>query len=214
MSKEHVSILVTAQSGSGKSYLASGLIEEMKHKYKIVIDIEDEYILSGFTIITLSRKNYRGILKKLKKTIKQKRYIIIRFKDFENEEISIIVNHICKIAFHLNNVLIAIDECHEIIPKHKCPLWIRKVATTGRKHGVSSIFMTQRPQFLNTSLRTQTNIKISGKLTDENDVEAVKHSFKHWKRIPYLKERTFIYSTKRGEEYIFTTEGMEVNHAG
>ena len=67
---------------------------------------------------------------------------------------------------------------------------------------------------LNTTIRGQTNIKITGRMTDPSDLDAVRPFFTNYHLIPSLRDRTFLVHLPDGREKIFTTEGLVLQHYG
>lgn len=208
--RQHASIFITAQSGMGKTYLATYLIERLKAKRKYIIDYTGEYIIPGFVIFTVTPSNYRAI----DEVVKKYSHIIFRFDFTSNKNIEKIVDYISHIAFYRRNTLIVYEECHEYIDKRNPTKYTRMVATGGRKFGISSLYITQRPSLLNSTIRSQTNIRISGRMSDPRDYEAIRPLFTHYYLIPKLKPRVFLYHGIDGTEFLFTTEGVKVQHSG
>jgi len=210
MTKQHASIFITAQSGMGKSYLATYLIEHLNLKRKYIIDYTGEYVIPGFAIFTVNPNNFTVI----DDVLNEYDYVIFRFDFTSNRNIEKIVDYISHVAFFKKNTLIVYEECHEYIDKRDPAKYIRMVATGGRKFGVSSLYITQRPSLLNSTIRAQTNIRISGRMSDPRDYEAIRPLFTHYYLIPRLKPRVFLYHGVDGKEFLFTTEGVEVHHYG
>jgi len=208
--KKHASIFLTAQSGMGKSYLATALISYLNVKRKYVIDYTAEYELPDFYVFEVNIDNYTQI----PDIMHDYDYVTFRFDFASNRNIEKIVDYICHNAFHIKNCLILFEECHEYIDKRDPAKFVRMVATGGRKFGINSIFVTQRPSLLNSTIRSQTNIRISGRMTDPRDYEAIRPLFTHYYLIPRLKQRVFLYHGVNGEEMIFSTEGLELIHLG
>lgn len=213
MAVQHVSILLAAQSGTGKTFLANYLAMKSKLPYKIIIDYNHEYETPGFWKLYITPKNYTERLQNFEEYLKQYRQLIVR-AFFDDEDLKKIVNFISQELFRIKNVFVVFDEAHEYIPHHNPPKWAVRVATMGRKFGISSLFITQRPYKLNPTVRSQTNFKIVGKMTDPRDIDAVKEFLANYKYVPYLPEFTFIYRNKYAKEYIFTTKGIILPHAG
>ena len=210
MTRQHASIFITAQSGMGKSYLATYLIKNLSTKRKYVIDYAGEYIIPGFALFNVTPETYKHI----KTVTDKKNNIIFRFELMSKENIEKIANYISSIAIKKKNTLIVFEECHEYIHKTKPAAYIQEIATGGRKHGVSSLFISQRPSLLNSTIRSQSNIKISGKMTDMRDYEAIRSLFTHYWLIPRLKPRVFLYHGVDGKEFLFTTDRLKVTHQG
>lgn len=208
--RTHASIFLCAQSGMGKSYLATYLLLKINAKRKYVIDYTGEYVLRGFTKVVVTRDNYTALPKLLEKYDR----IVFDLNLVGYGNVEKIVDYISHYALYQRNTLILYEECHEYIDKNVPQQYIRMVATGGRKFGVSSIFVSQRPSLLNTTIRSQTNIKIAGKMTDPRDIDAVKSLFTNWYLIPKLKPRVFLYRDYTGEEFLFTTENLVLPHQG
>ncbi len=207
--RQHVSILLCAMSGCGKSYLASYLISEIKLPRKWIIDIQDEYFLPDFHIFYVDVNNYHTIPDVIQK------YNNIIFKIFlsDNNKAKV-VDYICALAFLMKNTFLAFEECHVYIHKEKPLPNIRLVATAGRKYGVNSLFITQRPALLNTTIRSQTNVKICGRLSDGSDYEALKKYFINHELLLSLRPRVFLYHSIDGKEYLFSTDNLNCVHNG
>ena len=208
--KSHASIFITAQSGMGKSYLATYLIEHIDTARKYIIDYTGEYEIPGFSIFTVSPENYTALDQVMDKYDR----LIFRFSFVSNKNIEAIVDYISHRAIYQKNTMIVYEECHEYIDKRKPAQFIRMVATGGRKFGVSSLYISQRPSLLNSTIRSQTNIRISGKMTDPTDYDAIRNLFSHYYLIPKLKPRVFLFHGIDGKEFIFTTENVIAQHRG
>ena len=210
MTRQHASIFITAQSGMGKSYLTSYLIRHINTKRKYIVDYAGEYKIPGFSIFTVTPDTYKAV----KQVTEKRDNIIFRFELMSRENIEKIANYISSIAIRKKNVLMVFEECHEYINKTKPAPYIQEIATGGRKHGVSSLYISQRPSLLNSTIRSQSNIKISGKMTDMRDYEAIRSLFTHYWLIPRLKPRVFLYHGVDGKEFLFTTDKLQVTHNG
>jgi len=216
MGISHISILLCASSGTGKSYLASHIIMNAKQEHKIVIDYSNEYSIKGFSILELTPDNYLVVMAKFREILSKYKHILVRFENISDIHIGDILNTMANWSFLIGDVLFVCDEAHNYIP-HKTSERVKdiqKIATQGRKYGVSSMFITQRPSLLNPSIRSNTNIKIVGRMTDGVDMKAIKDYIRHIKYVPTLPPRVFIYRNPLGSEYVFTTEGTHISHNG
>ncbi|MEM2660906.1 MAG: zonular occludens toxin domain-containing protein [Nitrososphaeria archaeon] len=208
--KTHASVLLTAQSGSGKSYLASYLIQKINCKRKWIIDRSGEYNLPGFIIFDLTAAN----IHELPIFLSTYAYVTIRPEFLRRENEMRVINYIAQLAFEMRNTFIVFEECHEYIDKKDPKPYIQSIATAGRKYGINSLFITQRPNLLNSTIRSQTNFKIAGKMTDPRDYEAIRPYFANYWIIPRLPPRHFLFRTPDGTEFIFSTENIKVEHYG
>jgi len=204
-----LSILLTGQSGTGKSYLATYIVQTIKSKRKWVVDPSGEYYFPNFFQFEVTYDNYEII----PEVVKKYRNIVFQFF-LAPEDTGKIVNYLCHHAFYTKNVFMTFEECHIYIDKLHPERWILLTATMGRKFGISSLYITQRPGMLNTTIRSQTNIKITGRMTDPSDLDAVRPFFTNYHLIPSLRDRTFLVHLPDGREKIFTTEGLVLQHYG
>ena len=216
MGISHTSILLSASSGTGKSYLASHIIMKAQQEHKIVIDYSNEYSLKGFSILEITPDNYIVVMAKFREILAENKHILVRFENMSDTNVGNILNTMANWSFLIGDVFIVCDEAHNYIPHktNESVKDIQKIATQGRKYGVSSMFITQRPSLLNPTIRSNTNIKIVGRMTDGVDLKAIKDYIPHSEYIPTLQPRVFIYRNPLGSEYVFTTEGAQISHNG
>lgn len=214
MAKTHASMLIVGASGSGKTYLAIYIILKLKSKYKIIIDPSSEYELPGWAIVEINPFNYKQMLTGFHRILKKYKNIIVQFDFLTLEQQKEIVNYIAGLLFHIRNVVLLIDEAHLYADRHRPAPNLVLVATAGRKYGIHPVFITQRPQLLNSTIRSQTWFKIIMHVDDPRDVDAIRGYVFHADLAPYLPERWFIYRNRRGKVYVGTTNGIKLEHAG
>ena len=214
MSKKHFSLLIIGASGSGKSFLSNYLIMKIKTKYKIIIDPSAECSLPGFYIVEISPFNYKQVLQNFGQIVAKYKNIIVQFDFLTIEQQKEVVNYIAGLLPHIRNVTLMVDETHLYAPQHSPAPNLLLVATMGRKYGVNSIFITQRPQQLNSTLRSQTNFKIVMHMDDPRDIEAIRSYMYKAELAPFLPEHYFLYRNKNGKVFLGTTDGLNVPHRG
>ncbi len=81
-------------------------------------------------------------------------------------------------AGEVQAMILTVEETHIFAPqkrvKSKAALDITvEIAQRGRKAGINTIFVTQRPHALEKDVLSQTNIRFIGRLEEDNDFEAV-----------------------------------------
>lgn len=214
MAKTHAATLIVGAAGSGKSYFANYIINNLKSKYKIIIDPSSEYELPGWAVVEINPFNYRQMLTGFHRILKKYKNVIVQFDFLTLEQQKEIVNYIAGLLFHIRNVVLLIDEAHLYADRHRPAPNLVLVATAGRKYGIHPIFITQRPQLLNSTIRSQTWFKIIMHVDDPRDVEAIRGYVYHAELAPNLPERWFIYRNRRGKVYVGTTNGIKLEHAG
>lgn len=214
MAKTHASTLIVGASGTGKSYLANYIINKLNAKYKIIIDPSSEYELPGWAIVEISPFNYKDILSNFHRILKQYPHVIVQFDLLTLDQQKEIVNYIAGLLFQIRNVVLLVDEAHLYADRYRPAPNLVLVATAGRKYGIHPIFITQRPQLLNSTIRSQTWFKIIMHVDDPRDVDAIRGYVAYADLAPYLPERWFIYRNRRGKTYIGTTNGIKLEHGG
>ena len=214
MAKIHASTLIIGSAGSGKSYFATYILMELKTKYKVIIDPSSEYEVPGFAVVEITPFNYREMLLGFAKILKKYPNVIVQFDFLTIEQQKEIVNYICGLLFHIRNVAILFDEAHLYLDRYRPIPNGLLVATAGRKYGIHPIFITQRPQLLNTTIRSQTWFKIIMHVDDPRDVDAIRGYVYRAELAPYLPEHWFLFRNRRGKVFLGTTDGLKLPHGG
>lgn len=212
MVRSHIPTLIVAASGSGKSYLADYIISKLKSKFKVIIDPSSEFEIPGWAIVEINPYNYREMLTNFHLILKKYKNIIVQFDFLTLEQQKEIVNYLAGLLFHIRNVILLVDEAHLYADKHHPAQNLVLIATAGRKYGINPIFITQRPQQLNTTVRSQTLYKIIGHMEDPRDMEAIRGYVPKAELALKLPERWFIYRNRQGKVFLFTTNGIELPH--
>ena len=225
MGTTHFNLFVDAQSGSGKTYLVSALLQELARKTEkaiVVLDVKGEYAIPGFYIVRLTRSNYREILRNFPKLLFKYKRIIVRYDDPNNPRNSIdidslpeIGNFFSMIAMHYRNVILVFEEAELYAPKGKVPKYTKMVATMGRTYGVDSIWIAQRHQQLDTNIRTQSNFQLIGRMVDTRDKDIVRPFIgKLADFLDRMPRGHFLFKDDTGKVYITSTLGWKVPHNG
>jgi len=214
MAKRHASTLIVGTAGSGKSYFATYILLSLKSKFKLIIDPSSEYEIPGFAILEINPFNYRDMLTSFHKIMKKYKNIIVQFDFLTLEQQKEVVNYIFGLLFHIRNVVVLVDEAHLYLGRYSPAPNGLLVATMGRKYGIHPIFITQRPQLLNSTIRSQTWFKIIFHVDDKRDIEAIRGYVSHAEVAAHLPERWFLFKNRNGRVFLGTTEGLKLPHSG
>lgn len=217
-------IFITGQSGSGKSYLAKVIVEELADlKLPIVIiDPEGEYgafsdnystiiVGGGYADLSLDSFNME-IAEKILNYLYSPDFQMIIFDTSEKftSEQSKIHSVILEAVFNQatvkkNPTVLVTEEAHIIAPQtggssRSLDLAI-DIAKRGRKRGLHSIWVTQRPADVNKQVISQCNIRFFGRHQEPADINALKIYTKNLnideRELMSLNKEFFLYT--RGE---------------
>jgi len=172
--------LIAAQSGWGKSYLAQQDTETNLSNvdYLVVLDYKDEYrglVKTGFcqwAAITdaelgLSRSSLSEFIEDNPQIVVSRAVNPEQWREF-CAEVAAVVQTLPGTA------LVMIDESHFVAPQREgYPRPIRELATTGRGNGVSSTWITQRPQELDETPIAQSEARFLGGFTSDRDLSKI-----------------------------------------
>lgn len=212
--RKNAPVLIVGSAGAGKSYYLTYLLLTLKQKYKVVIDPNSEYYLPGFAVVELDPWNYRELLKSFPEILDEHRSVTVQFSYISLEDQKKLVDYLAALSFQMRNTIFAIDEAHLFIGKSKPAPNAVLLATMGRKFGISPIYVSQRPQQLDTTARSQTWFKAAFRLNDLRDVDALRGYIGYVDLIPYLPARWFLFRDRSGKTYLSTTEGLKLPHFG
>ncbi len=193
---------VIAQSGAGKSYLIAVLCEELlKNNVPFcIIDTEGEYfsLREKYNLLWVGgRKSDINIEKtdfgKLAhKVIEEGVPMIFDVSDVLNEKdiVSDFANNLYKVADELRTpYLLMVEEADKFVPQSKQTIKkIEEISRRGRKRGLGLLLATQRPALVNKNVLSQCGNQLIGKLTTENDLQAVNLFFGSRKELEELPE--------------------------
>ncbi|MBU4124475.1 MAG: DUF853 family protein, partial [Nanoarchaeota archaeon] len=193
---------VIAQSGAGKSYLIAVLCEQfLKHNIPFcIIDTEGEYfsLREKYNILWIGGnksdlKIENTDFKKLAlKIINERIPLILDVSDVNDERkvVSDFLKELYEVADELRTpYLLMIEEADKFIPQSKESMpQIEEISRRGRKRGLGLLLASQRPALVNKNVLSQCGNQMIGKLTTENDLQAVNLFFGSRKELEELPE--------------------------
>ncbi len=166
----------------GKDYTIRDIIteaEKIKHNNKwMLIGHLEKIADSG--LFSLRPTPISSLLEKGKVTI-------LDFRGVPPDHQDLIVSKICSRIFELRKIgrvppgMIVIEEAHNFIPekgfgKRVSTQILRTIASEGRKFGLGLMVISQRPAKVDKNVISQCNTQIILKITNPNDINAIKKS--------------------------------------
>jgi len=236
--RDGIRIFITGQSGSGKSYLAKVLLEEFAdNRYPIVlIDPEGEYasfkevystIIVGGEHGDLSFESLNVGLDKLIELVYNGDFQFLIFDtsqkmSSEQEKLHAdILYDVFDIAGRKRYPLILlVEEAHLIAPERRgmsktLELAI-EIAKRGRKRGLHSIWVTQRPADISKKVISQCNIRFFGRLQDPTDINALRPYIRSAgvteEQLMRLNKKFFLYAN--GQTKLVTARKLKTSDLG
>lgn len=197
-------VFICAASGYGKSYLAAKLIEEILEKNFIVVvfDTEGEYytLRQRYKVLIVGRDVPLDIdSADVYASLLIEKNVSIVF-DFSAAEMSDIESQeffakFGERVFQLESkykkpVILVVEEAEIFAPQQMRPqslIIANKIAKRGRKRGIHSIWITQRPADFNKMILSQCNLIFAGRVIHERDKKALE---------PYVGRENIEYITK------------------
>jgi len=219
--KEGSRIFITAMSGGGKSFATKVFCEEIfSAGYPlIIIDPEGEYaslrelyptiVVGGsFADIPLTKT----IIDHTIETVYSSKKPMIAIYDLnllqptEQQELAAIIQEklFAAASRHHRPIFFIVEECQLVAPQtprkgqdtHSLDLSIT-IAKRGRKRGINSIWVTQRPASVSKDIITQCNLWLFGRVIHETDLNQLKPFLKNAKIEPTdimeLKNQFYLY---------------------
>ncbi len=178
---------VIGQSGSGKSYLIGVVCEKLCESNIgfCIIDTEGEYysLKEKFQLlwvggedadVNIEEVNFNELARKV---VKENIPVILDVSDVidEKKTVNDFANSLYNVESRLRiPYLLIIEESDKFVPQSKGSSEIlEEISRRGRKRGLGVLFATQRPALVNKNVLSQCGSQIIGKLTTENDLQAV-----------------------------------------
>lgn len=221
---------IIGQSGSGKSYLAGVIIEELCRTGLpfAIVDTEGEYasLKSAFKIVLIGRDNADldldvDLAKLFRSSIEGNVPLVFDLSEVVDKEA-----YVDKLLTTLYGIedkmrspyLLIIEEADKFAPqvvrKERNP--VEEISVRGRKRGLGLLVATQRPANISKNVLAQCSYGFIGKLTTENDIHAVDILFEDKKRlfdIPKLGTGEFL-AFGLGKDDPFHVKQRTVLHSG
>ena len=222
---------IIAQSGAGKSYGVAVICEELLSKGFgfTVIDTEGEYssLKQKFEVLTVggsgSDLNVKGVdLSKLaSRAISESIPVILDVSDV-NDERGIVNDWLSSIYEAADKLrkpyLVVVEEADKFVPQRGARMNIfHEVARRGRKRGLGLLIASQRPALIDKDVLSQCSHQFIGKLTLDNDLDAVKHFFDNRKdllSLPDLNPGEFFMIGFKPEPSLFKFHERITSHEG
>ncbi|MDD5416386.1 MAG: DUF87 domain-containing protein [Candidatus Aenigmarchaeota archaeon] len=193
---------VIAQSGAGKSYLIAVLCEQLlKHNVPFcIIDTEGEYfslrekykllwIGGSKSDLNIDNTDFQKLAVKV---VRDGTPLILDVSDVPDERgvVSEFLKHLYEIADEMRKpYLLMIEEADKFVPQSKESMpQIEEISRRGRKRGLGLLLASQRPALVNKNVLSQCGNQMIGKLTTENDLQAVNLFFGSRKELEELPE--------------------------
>jgi hypothetical protein len=182
-------ITVLGRSGTGKSYYTGYLLEQSVPDFDLAVhmDIEDEE--GGLSdqdnehdplYLTLTVDKDTANALDWVRVLWNHRKVRVVPDDLTHDEIREMFAAICRAVMRLCKdirpeltAFISCDEAHNILKEHDFPEAVERAITGGRKHGVETLFCSQRPALLPTTLISQADKRVYFALSDDNDIKKV-----------------------------------------
>lgn len=191
---------VIGQSGSGKSYLVAVICEKLAENNIgfCIVDTEGEYfsLKEKFQVlwvggdqadIDIEKANLKELAKRV---VKDNVPLILDISDVidERKVIEEFATHLYNIETKLRTpYLLIIEEADKFVPQSKDSMKkLEEISRRGRKRGLGILLATQRPALVNKNVLSQCGNQFIGKLTTENDLQAVNLFFASRKELEDL----------------------------
>ena len=180
-------INVIGASGTGKSFYAGKILEQVVPKFTLAchFDIEDEekglsdadhdpiYQTLEVSPELAERLDWVKVFANHRKlrvipegmTVDEMRELYAVICD--------VVMKICENAKPEWTAFISCDEAHNIVNQSAFDQRVERMVTGGRKHGVECLHITQRPQLLHTTVISQADRRIYFSVSDDNDIKKI-----------------------------------------
>ena len=154
-------ICITGSKGSGKSYLANTLLQNLHGVNVFVWDFNHQMLDSRAIVV-----HHLDEMIEMFDEVKRGKYILQDFNKEENQ-----FRKFCKYAFSKGNVVVMIDEVHAYVTKQKIIKEYNDLILSGRPRGISVISISTRPASLPNNVLTNAKHVFTFRLNIESDVK-------------------------------------------
>ncbi|RLG44409.1 MAG: hypothetical protein DRN78_00215, partial [Thermoproteota archaeon] len=224
-------VAVLGQSGSGKSYLAAVIVEEALRQGIpiVVIDVEGEWytLKQKFPVLVVGRDvplDLESAELYSEYPLKGVSIVIdLASADASDLEARDFFMKFTEKLFqleteHRRTLLLVVEEAEVFAPQmatkgERSSLVVaNKIAKRGRKRGIHSVWITQRPASLSKDILSQCNVYLVGKMTLQRDLKAVEpYIGSIVKSLPTLSPGEF-FLVHEGKVARFRTKERETPH--
>jgi GTPase SAR1 family protein len=171
-------ILVSGNSGSGKSTFATAYLLNSRHTYKFLFDQEGEcQERLGFA----AAYDADGLTEQL-----EQGWVIFDPSEMFPEDLDQGLEFFCQWVFSVkraindedkdagrpfSTALFFTDELQNLVETHSVPRGLRKILEQGRRQGIDSLIVTQQPNIIHNRTRNQITEIVAFSQVDENAVK-------------------------------------------
>lgn len=211
-------VSVIGASGTGKSYYTGALLEDRVPDFDIAVhfDLEDEE--GGLSVednalygtLVVDKERFESI--DWPKCLFNHRRVRVVPDALDDEEIAELYGRISAAAMALckdleideapDSALVSCDEAHQVLDKNKLDSRVNRMQTGGRKHGVETIHLTQRPALMPLTILSQSDRRVYFHVSEQRDIEKInKASVFDANELKDLKAREAIVENKHSGEF-------------
>lgn len=171
-------ILISGNSGSGKSTFATAVLLNSQHTYKFIFDQEGESQQRlGFSAAT----DEGGLVEQL-----EQGWVIFDPSEMFPGETADALEFFCQWCFSVkkaineedadagrpfSTALFFCDELQNLVDSHSVPKGLRLILETGRRQGIDTLLCTQQPNVIHNRTRNQLTEIVAFSQVDKNAVE-------------------------------------------
>lgn len=175
--------VIMGPSGSGKSYFASKLIEQISKEKPVIIVDDTEYYQNlkiPTQLIEVTQENYKRIsfIKAIKKAWELHVALIFESVDLLQEEEKDFLERLGYVLNkYIRNVVLVIDEAYHFFPRWHYPQSISRLMRSGRKRGIDIVMIYQQFSDIDLTGPRQANIAVAFKTLEPGEQEKLRKMF-------------------------------------
>lgn len=185
-------VAVLGASGSGKSYYTGFLLEQRVPEFDIAVHFDPEDEEKGlsdvnadplYETLPVDGERYAGI--DWVRCLFNHRRVRVIPEGLTKAETADLFGRICAAVMALckdldesidgapESALVSCDEAHTVLVKGDFDERVERLITGGRKHGVESIFISQRPQLLPLTVLSQADRRVYFRISQDRDLDKI-----------------------------------------